>query len=718
MNELPSVKPFDKPENFDDLVVSELHMGSGSLTGLPTQSAPRIQMGWQEFNNSDPMVKIGENGRGAEVPYISTGHEMLRTLASFRIQLPLRGKRWIVQSKHVVGTNHFVVFKSDTGEIHIADYVNTINQGRRKAVSLFPPDGMPSFNKIKAGMNFKGGTVLLAPLSANDNWYTQGRNLNVLATSDRRVPDDGFVISETFANSTGAITTKVFDIAIHLNDVLVGNKHTGRYIPEVGDVIPPSGMIIAKRDLGSEVYNIASYIEYLRDPFKLRLTDNCKISQLPVEGVVTKVEIQGVIPKLNFIGNPGWASLTDILNKQLKEWKAFSEQPFLKEPKLTQDAALIANKAFIFGTGKFKLEDADDPIAPVTIRVEVQWKVPYHKGTKLATTIGGKGIVIKVLPDSQMPVDSSGVRADLLKGCNVAFKRNIPTDEILPLEGAIMRTGHIKMLKLLGLKMYASRESIKEALEKAPPNVITNLADMYLRLIRIFNVEQAELSAEPMMEDYVEWFTDILYDQLSVVRNLTQSMKLDIREIINNPATKEFAPQFEHIQIWSDRLNKYVPSPKKVFIGNQYMFGLYFDSYDPSATNSSRYYPDRTIAPKSPEELKDTTASRDSVLVVQGSDEITQVPQAAKLSTLAKFRYSTSNIDAFREQCSDYLINGVCEELDPEPDADLSTDGVIVLRHLLDIGGHRLTPECELGEKPQLVADWEIPINDIGNDMR
>ena len=715
---MPTPKIYPKHPDFDDFVVSELHMGSGSLTGLPNQSAPRIQMGWQEFYNSDPMVKATSSGRGAETPYVSTGHELLRALSTVRVQLPLKDTTWIVQDKYSVGVNRFVIFKSTEGVIHIANYQKTTNYGRRKAVNLYPPKGKPDFNKIKPGMRFKGGDILLAPKTGLDGWYKQGRNLNVLAISDRRVPDDGFVISETLAKETATITTKVYTLNMNSNDVLMGNPELEKYIPDVGDIIPPSGLIVGKRELGSDIFNVPAYVEYKRDPFAIRSTDIFKISQLPVEGHVTKVEIIGVNPRLNFNDNMGYQNLTMHLNDLLTEWKEFSYSSYLKEPNLTQDAALIALKAFVLGSKRFKLEDTKDLVPEVTIKIDVQYTIPLHKGSKMASTVGGKGIVVNVLPDHQMPVDSNGVRAHLLKGANVTVKRNIPTDDILPLEGAIMRTGHMKMLGLLGLDLYASRDLIKEHLEKADQSTMNALSDMYLRLIRLFNKEQADKSIKPMKKNPIGWFTDILYDKLSVVRNLTQSLKLDIREILNDPNVKEFTPAYENIQIWSERLNKYIPSPKKTFIGNMYMFTQHFDSYDPSATNSSRYYPDRTIAPKTTEELRDTTPVRDSVLVVQGQDELTQFPQAAKLSTLAKYRYSTSNIDGFRNQVLEYLTKGVCSEIDLESISDISTDGLIVLNHLLNITGHKLTPNDELGDDPKLISEWEIDISDIGSDMR
>lgn len=663
--------------------------------GEVANSSPRLDMAIKEVANSaTPHGNDNPFSRAYEAPYVTSGtNDLVRAKTIHRKQLPKRGGKWTVQRKGIIPDGKWIMFISDEGEIHISVIPHALNHGIRHAAILIHSKDFPGFSNVRVGDEFAEGTILYVPTAMKNNIYSYGLNLNVASTSAHQVPDDGMFISETLAQTT-VRHVRIFELPVNSNDVLV--RINGKTIPEVGDVIDPSKPIIGKRTIADDVGGIIALEEWRHDPSDIQITDTVIVSPSAVKGVVKDVRITASSPKFTYSKEIGFQEVLEHVAKSRNAWaELMGAVPDIKAD-MTTDTNLLLTKARVMcNNTKLLMKDREAP--ELLIEVEVVWDSPLSTLVKMATVIGGKGMICGVLPDDQMPVDADGVRADIIKGANVAVKRNIPTDDILHTMGALVHRGHRQMLVMLdpSFTTYTRYKEVRKAVKKAPAEILDGILSKYMRLVHLLNPDQEETTADALNKREIsprELIEFILTGGLMITRSTSIATGTRThRDVLNHPYVDEFAPTVDYINIYDPLTGNTRKSKDKSYIGNLYMFPQLFSADDPSATHSASYYPTGLIAAKK-EGAKSTYPIRDKCIIIQGPDEVTHFPLNGSVELVNRYRASTGSLSVVDHQLVNQAKSGKAG--DPAlvlSEEDMELNALKLVNHMLtDLGQIRL----------------------------
>ncbi|BAW19249.1 putative DNA-directed RNA polymerase subunit beta [Ralstonia phage RP12] len=378
------------------------------------------------------------------------------------------------------------------------------------------------------GSDLLGGTILQdSPSKRPDGNYCYGINLNVMFASFPEVAEDGVLLSE---EAVPWLKTRKYEKrtvsygSTHFALNIYGDENNYKPFPEIGDYVRADGLLMALRSY-SDAYSAVEMsaaasreVNYVFDKLTY-VTPAHEEGMALGRGRVIDIRVSHDVSRTPFAPN--------ICNEQALKYDR-AARVFYKEvlrqyhvlkgnkPKTGKNALRISHnfKNLVKHAYSVMQEEATNeeqrvqkiyrasPMDDFTIEFVVEYESTPTCGYKITDCWGGKGVVVKIVPKEDMPVDAAGNRAHIVMDAGATVSRqNLGrlyeqaynaasrdlVKEFCDLFGVAYPDIHGQKLTL------ADKMRVEEAFKNHHTDSRANHAwDRFLSYIEIINMEMAE----------------------------------------------------------------------------------------------------------------------------------------------------------------------------------------------------------------------------------
>jgi len=451
------------------------------------------------------------------------------------------------------------------------------------------------FNNIGYNNIIPKDTILARTNSlAEDGSYKYGINANVALMSHPSVSEDGFVISESFRERSKftSVIKRVINLTkgnIPVN--LYGNRELFKFLPDIGDKVREDGLLCAIRER-NDWFSIA-------DSNTSSLSEIDFIFDTPIYVTPGSVVVDINIVKGNYNKNEFTDRMTEQLDNYASELivyystiiKRFEEiinekklifkdlSGFKITPRLHRYITDIQIKVNATTSNKIKLCYRKLPIDQYRIEVVTMAVVKLDLGFKLSGTFGDKGVITKILPDKDMPIDELGNRADIITDNMATISRmNIGRAYQVYLSAYSRDNKH--RLQNYFFNKYGTDfkyKVIKEDLDYFKKYMTDMYGLINSDLVKFIN----SLNEEELLNHLVECLTKDIY------LYYPPDNEKNIVDIIEDIEKTPYKPHYGKVS-YTDELGNRITTKDNIRIGKLYTMVLEKVAMDYAAVNSAK----------------------------------------------------------------------------------------------------------------------------------
>lgn len=472
---------------------------------------------------------------------------------------------------------------------------------------------------LKRGTILEKGEKLAYSPALKEGGYAFGRNVNVVMMGHPDVAEDGVVISESlskklryhvFEKRVVSFGTEYFPLNLY------GDENNYRAFPEIGEMVNQDSVLIALRSFDNLNLNKTGEIDLT--PGLLSVTDTmsfdpefdkCVYVKGPGEMVDIgdgRTEPSGIVVDINVYKNdkkiPKLRTDADnIIEKYHNSYLKFSRD-FLDaydqaldehkgldikiSPRLQQlvvhfglidyeyNVERIKNHPRYAGLyrkmvtqglpGKISTSYKNEKLDTYRIEFTVRYTVNLIKGNKITDLNGGKGVVIKVMPDELMPYNEYG-RAEMIVDSSSSISRMNMARLYQPYFCGASRFVQYNLRNMAnGRDIYT-----------IPENEVESMYRYLMGFLGKFATEQFDAYAQADELQKREILNECLTEEVFVMHKVTSEKKAyQIQRDIEN---SEYAPPHTKIIIptqHEDGTITYDESEEKIYIAPLYTMVL------------------------------------------------------------------------------------------------------------------------------------------------
>ena len=299
----------------------------------------------------------------------------------------------------IFGSNYMVIEDGDV--IDIVD------------ISIRDNEGFASKPLVISKEKFKSGETLRTYNEISEDFIPKlGVNAYVgyMVYGDNF--EDAFVISESFAKRTSHTEIGTVSFIVNANEYLIGGN---KPFPEVGEFVEPNSRILAvkkrinKRFLGSLI-TTDDQIHFEND------------SVYYGEGEIVSINVLSNIDSPLEIHKP----LVEYANQTLLRMRGFLDyvKSLIKKGyKFTSNFNDVYSRVLTYCNNDKKYIIKDTIFNGFYVEIKIKREVKTTRGSKLTTYHASKGLVGKIIPDKDMPVDENGKILDVIFNPNSVIGR-------------------------------------------------------------------------------------------------------------------------------------------------------------------------------------------------------------------------------------------------------------------------------------------------------
>lgn len=290
---------------------------------------------------------------------------------------------------------------------------------------------------VRRGQVLQKGTVLAdTPGNIDDEWCI-GINANAILASHPQVIEDACLISQELADNMMSYGYKTEVLSFGKSDYplfLYGTEENPRIHPEVGEKVRADGILMAKRQHDELLCAVEMSTKSLMEP--CGHFDHC-INVDPTAEVVDIKVYRDDAPR-GKLNTP--LGMQDLCNQYADSLSYFYDQvrDFYAEIKkdkrvhimltpvagqLVKDAIADCPDRFVSGVGPRKKQFGYDRLDDYRIEITVKFPIILDISGKITDTFGGKGVVGRVVPTEEMPIDEFGNRVHIIMSDNAMMRR-------------------------------------------------------------------------------------------------------------------------------------------------------------------------------------------------------------------------------------------------------------------------------------------------------
>lgn len=428
-----------------------------------------------------------------------------------------------------------------------------------------------------------------------DGSYNYGLNANVAFMSHPSVSDDGFVISESFANRAifPSYTKRIINIdknTIPLN--LNGSEDIFKFLPEIGEDVRADGLLCATRERNDwfSIHDLNNRgLMTLDTGFDTSIYVNTmsKVVDIKViRGNYAKPEFCSAMTRqldhyaemlLNF-----YRSVVSVYEKIMAEKKAmYSDASMVRvTPRLNRFVTDCMIKLSTAETGKIKLCYRRLPIDQYRIEVTVKSVIKPNRGFKLTDLSASKGVVCLILPDKDMPRDKFGNVADVISdGVSSTVSRMNLGRVYEAYMGAYSRDNRQRLINALH-QQYGPN-----FLETMPDEGYTYARDFLRTFHSFINSESLSFIDSLSSIDFRKYLKEVVQRGLFIF--YPTDNEYNIIDVVENIEASPLKPNMGKMT-YTDGLNRTVETKDELLMGVMYIMFLDKIANTHSAVSSAK----------------------------------------------------------------------------------------------------------------------------------
>lgn len=278
-----------------------------------------------------------------------------------------------------------------------------------------------------------GEKMVLAdsPCKAPDGDYHFGIHANMGLYSHEVTIEDGILISESFAEKLNITLFETRSITFNNNTVglnIYGNKDVYKIFPNIGEKIRDDGIVFTVREYDDELTPADMSYRSLCRPnlFDTSIYGHPGAEVIDVEVIrgdtSQSSRLSGMTEQLEFHHNSHVRYYKAIYDR----YRALAKH-YRSDLKLSHRFNSLVREAIaVLRSTENKLSyRGRDKLNGWTVKVTYKYKLTPKLAYKITDLMGGKGVICKVVPDEQMPVNEIGIRADIVMDNQSPYKRTI-----------------------------------------------------------------------------------------------------------------------------------------------------------------------------------------------------------------------------------------------------------------------------------------------------
>ncbi len=424
----------------NDLTIQNLGVGCALNPWAANDSSSRQVM----FSNHAGQTLVTN---GATVRYNLTGAEIEYADATFKIEFPCAARILKVIKKYKGGiTLGTIDSKHNPETVVIYENLDVTQRGGVELGVVVIPAYHSTHQKfgfrykptrfaemLTVGSIIPQGTIVAqSPNVTESGVWKYGRESNVVLLSIPQCIEDGIVISRSFAeaNKITSIETHMLSWgkrSFPLN--IYGDENIYKILPEVGEIVRQDRLLFALRDYDERLACVDMTNEALREPDLIHDT----LVYVPAGSKIVDIKIMCANSNQTFTADEMLTQprryadaqkrfYTEILETVREFERRVGVRNVPMTPALHRLMVETIREVGEISTNAISTYRAV-PLDEWSIEVTIATSITPDVGFKFTDCHGGKGVVVEVWPDEDMPVDAWGNRADVIMDGDSTVKR-------------------------------------------------------------------------------------------------------------------------------------------------------------------------------------------------------------------------------------------------------------------------------------------------------
>jgi len=236
--------------------------------------------------------------------------------------------------------------------------------------------------------------------------------------------EDSLVISKSAAKKLAYNMVTEYMVPVNTNDLLInlyGNNDTYKAFPDIGEEIVDGVLCSRRRIVNSTMLG--------------NLSNNALRKKLSTD---TSIYARGKVMDIFIYSNKDISEFNDPASEQIKKYLArqieYDKVLTSTIEKLMEDGSkLTSDAAYYYRRSKDSLNDniewkAENAFDNIVIKFTVAYEKPALVGSKITNRYGGKGVVAKIVDDTEMPMTEDGRYAEAcLNPLGILGRMNLST---------------------------------------------------------------------------------------------------------------------------------------------------------------------------------------------------------------------------------------------------------------------------------------------------
>lgn len=294
---------------------------------------------------------------------------------------------------------------------------------------------------LRSGSELAAGTILQdSPSKRTDGNYCYGMNLNAMFATIPEVAEDGILLSDEvvpWMTIRKYVRPSVAYGSTHFPINLYGDKDNYKPFPEIGDYVREDGLLMALRSYSStysavemskaattEVsynYDKLTYVPSGSGRGRGKVID-IRVSHDCSRQTFSPSECNEQALKYDRAARNYYQEVYSLYDK-MKRNKASRLKISHNFKNLVKQAYSVLQETMDNEVERVQKTYRASPMDDFTIDFVIEYESEPTEGYKLTCTVGGKGVVVKVVPKEDMPVDAQGNRAHIVMDSSATMAR-------------------------------------------------------------------------------------------------------------------------------------------------------------------------------------------------------------------------------------------------------------------------------------------------------
>lgn len=476
------------------------------------------------------------------------------------------------------------------------DYIELESYKTHHSFFGYTLDFKETISNISYNSAIAKDTILAKTTSyADDGSYMFGVNANVVFMSHPSVSEDGYVISESFAKKCKftAVTKRAINLTKdNLPVNLYGDATKFKFIPDIGQRVRSDGLLCAVRprndyfsisDLND--YNICEP-DYTFDSLVYVPPGSKVIDVKIIRGNYNKSEYSSKITEqldeYAFYLTNYYNSIISTYENTVNECKRLYGAGTVRiSPKLIRFIADSMVKIESMKNNRIKLVNRKVPIDQYRVEVVVLTELIPNIGYKMTDVHAAKGVICKILPDEQMPVDKNGNRADVITDAAATISRMNLGRAYEAYLGSVSRDNRALLQKYF----FAKYGQDKDKYHYIAKEDIDYFYNFIKGLYSLINPDMVEFIDSLSTQGLVEHLIEVLFDDLYIY--YPTDNEYNITDVIDKIEKSQYRPLNAPVT-YVDDLGRVVETKENIRIGKLYFMFLEKIANTYSAASSAK----------------------------------------------------------------------------------------------------------------------------------